>query len=299
MLTIRQTTFTGIDGLERSDQPQPTVTDQGVLIKMHVLPVVPTDWKRELNPQATVEQAASLPRIIGIGGVGQVVAVGQDRDATLLHQRVLVMHPAGSYAHYLVSENPDFIFPLPDTVSDSDAAALTAGPSTAKRLLAAIQQSTASNIVITGANAVIGLYLLQMLKHADRRVWPIVSATSQSYFHQRLPNVTSYTIAELPTRTEETLIIDIAGSPALLAEIATHFSQSRIVSIALTQKPDTTPFKFVHETFNPADYRQFVTDLATGHLVAPIDRIFPVTAIKQAQHYAQDSHSRGRVLVTF
>jgi len=297
MLAIMQTSFTGIDALTTADIPVPALTPNGVLIKMHVLPVVPTDWKREANPHATAEQAAQLPRIIGVGGAGQVVAVGANRDPALLHQRVLVMQPSGSYSAYLLSENPDFIFPLPTAVSDASAAALTAGPGTARVLQREISASTATNVVVTGANSVIGLYLLQLLRPQDKHIWPIVSPASQAYFQTQCPDYPAVTAADLPPLTTDTLVIDIAGSEPLLNTLTAHLTDYEIVSIALTQA--TLPLKFVHESFNPADYRQFIADLATGDLHAPIARTFAVRDTIAAQHYACDHHSRGRVLVTF
>ncbi|MGV0168455.1 quinone oxidoreductase family protein [Furfurilactobacillus sp. WILCCON 0119] len=299
MLSIMQTNFNGIDGLELWQQPVPEVTPASVMIAMDILPVVPTDWKRESDPHATHEQLAALPRVIGIGGVGRIVEVGADRDQALLDRRVLVMNPAGSYSQYVSSTNPDFIFPLPETVDNKSAAALTAGPGTALRLLTEIKQSQATNIVITGANSVIGLYLLQMLHDEARPVWPIVSEASTAYFNEQLPTVASYTTATLPALAKHSLIIDITGSEALLNQLLIQLPEAEIVSIALQQFSTAGAFKFVHEDFDAAAYRHFIDQLATGELVAPIDRVFPVTEIKTAQHYAKEAHSRGRVLTQF
>ena len=300
MYAIVQTNFNGIDALTiRTDYPKPAVTPNDVLIKMTVLPVVPTDWKRESNPNATTEQLADLPRIIGVGGVGTIVAVGDNRDPQLLNQRVLVMNPSGSYSEYVLSENPNFTLPLPNIVTNESAAALTAGPGTALTLKHEIDQSTARHIVITGANSVIGLYLLQMLQTDSRQIWPIVSPNSQTYFQQQMPTIKAYTAEELPTIEADSLIIDIAGSVPLLDQLTQYFPHNQIVSIVLMHADFNQPIKFVHEDFNADDYRHFIQQLVTGELVAPIDRTFPITAIKTAQHYAQDTHSRGRVLVTF
>ncbi|PWG00416.1 alcohol dehydrogenase catalytic domain-containing protein [Levilactobacillus bambusae] len=299
MQSIIQTNFTGIDGLELVSMPQPTLTDDGVLIQMQTLPVVPTDWKRESNSHATNEQAAQLPRVIGIGGVGTIIQVGKNRDQALLNQRVLVMNPAGSYSEIILSENPDFIFPLPDTVDDASAAALTAGPGTALALKHEIDQSSADNIIITGANSVIGLYLIQLLGEPNQTLWPIVSPQSQAYFHRQLPGQPAYQVEDLPQLSGYSLIIDIAGSRPLIDQLLSRCPNPSLISIVLMAYEGPEPFKFVHEEFDADQYRQFITQLATQKLWAPIDRTFPVQDIKQAQHYAKDSHSRGRVLVSF
>ncbi|WP_414692981.1 alcohol dehydrogenase catalytic domain-containing protein, partial [Oenococcus oeni] len=117
------------------------LTDNGVLIAMETLPVVPSDWHKETDPNATAEQALQLPRVIGIGGVGTVIEVGHNRDQKLLHQRVLVMHPKGSYQEFILNTNSDWLFPLPINVSNAEAATLTAGPGVALALTEFIKQN--------------------------------------------------------------------------------------------------------------------------------------------------------------
>ena len=299
MLSILQTNFNGIDALEKRSLPKPNPTADDVLIQMTTWPVVPTDWKRESNPEATAEQLDSLPRVIGIGGVGRITEVGTNRDPQLLNQRVLVMNPAGSYSEYITSSNPDFIFPIPDSVSDESAAALTAGTGTAAVLRHHIEMSAAEDVIITGANSVIGIYLLQLLAGTDKHLRPVVSPASRKYFQEQLPSQPVYTLNELPTDLPaKPLVIDIAGSTNLLTDLLDRYSTATVISIALTEFPTAKTFKFVHEDFDADQYRQFMSQLATGDLHAPIDRVFAFTDVKAAQHYAQDSHSRGRVLVS-
>lgn len=299
MLTVVQNNFNGIDGLGLEQQLQPQLTSDGVLVKMSVLPVVPTDWKRESSPNVTVEQLGQLPRIIGIGGVGRVVAVGAKRDPDLLDQRVLVMHPAGAYAEVVVSINPDWLLPLPISVSDQAAATLPAGAGTAVMLQRKINRSWAQEVIITGANSVIGLYLCQLLRGSQCRVWPVVTATSRPYFKQQLPDYHPVTMAELPASLERPLVIDIAGYQPLLQALVAKYPTSELYSIVNQASEQLPTLKFVHEEYTSATYRTLITQLATGQLKAPVDRIFPVSEVKAAQHYAQDHHSRGRVLVTF
>lgn len=154
MLTITQTNYNGIDALTAQQQPIPRLTENGVLVQLQCLPVVPSDWKRERHANATAEQLAKLPRIIGVGGVGQVIAVGAHRDPTLLHRRVLVLQPTGTYCEVLLSEQPDQLFPLPDSVDNASAASLIAGPGTAKVLLNVAANYPDAPLIITGANSV-------------------------------------------------------------------------------------------------------------------------------------------------
>ncbi|GEK28584.1 alcohol dehydrogenase catalytic domain-containing protein [Furfurilactobacillus siliginis] len=298
MKTIYQTDFSGIDGLALAEIARPIVPVNGILIKMTMLPVVPSDWKRELDPHATAEAAAKLPRTIGIGGVGRVVEVGEQQDQALMNRRVLIMNPKGSYSEYVVMTQREFVFPLPDAVSDEQAAALTAGPGTALTLVQAIHERAVNNVVITGANSVIGLVLLQQLSDFSGHIWPIVSSASQAYFRQQRPTDVCYTVTSLPVLTETTVVIDLAGSEELLQRLRTWMPAVPVISIALTESDVIDNLTFVHEEFNAAGYRQFICQIAAHELVIPVDRQFLFTQVKEAQRYAKMSHSRGRVLVT-
>lgn len=297
MLTIKQINFNGIDALTTQDVTQPKLVADSVIIKMHVMPVSPTDWKLESDAHATNENLAQLPRIIGIQGAGEVVAVGANRDQQLLHRRVLVINPAGTYSEYVQSTNPDWLFPLPDAVSDEAAAALSA--STALTLKRAIDRSDADNIVLTGANSVIGLTLLQLLHTEARPLYPVVTAASADYFKKQMPAIRAYTSEQLPQLPGNTLIIDIVGVLPLLQGLIKRTDTASVTSIVLMQNPGLPDFQFVHDDFNAADYRHFIEQLATGELKPIINRTFTIKETKQAQHFAKETHSRGRVLVTF
>jgi len=297
MLAIIQHNFTGIDGLTVGQRPRPHLIAEGVLIAMETLPVVPSDWHKETNLHATAEQAAQLPRVIGIGGVGTVIAVGQHRDQQLLNQRVLVMHPQGSYQEVICNTNPDWLFPLPDTLSNEAAATLTAGPGTALVLANFIKQHPSDQIMMTGANSVIGLILCQLLGPAYPGLTPIVSPASQAYFHHILPDFPCYLANHVKTTTGRTLLVDIAGSPRLLQQLSATQHPAEIVSIALQSTELTVPFTFVHEDFDPLIYQHFIQDVTEQKLQLPIDRSFTFMDTQLAQHYAKDTHSRGRVLV--
>lgn len=298
MKSIIQTNFKGIDGLSIRDEPLPKLTENGVLIAMETLPVVPSDWHKEFDPNATAEKSDKLPRVIGIGGVGTVVGVGKNRDQKLLQQRVLVMHPKGSYQEFILNTNKNWLFPLPASISNSEAATLTAGPGVALALIKFIQQNPSDNLVITGANSVIGLILCQLLGSTYPGLTPIVSPTSQEYFSESLPGYPSYSMDQLQFKNNsQTLIIDIAGSETLLKQLIAIVPSSSIASIALQNSTLTVPFTFIHEKFEPQSYRNLINTVANHKLWLPIGKIFKFSETKEAQHYAKENHSRGRVLI--
>jgi len=299
MLSIQQTTFNGIDDLNLTQINKPALTNNGVLIKMDLASITPTDIKREINPNATKESLAELPRTIGFSGTGTVVEVGNNRDQSLFDQRVFIMQPTGSYSDYVLSENSDWIFPLPDNVDNASATTLTATPFVLLNSIKKYQNAGITDFILTGANSVIGQYLLQLIDPNENiHIYPIVSSASKDYFSQQFPNLPSHTADTLPS-FNKAAILDIAGSTALISRLVSKISSPVLTSIALMSYEDNIPFQFVHEEFDRAVYQNLIQKLADRQIFAPIDRIFSATQIKEAQHYTQDNHSRGRVLVSF
>ncbi|CAM3111945.1 zinc-binding alcohol dehydrogenase family protein [Leuconostoc rapi] len=296
MISIKQVDYNGIDSLKYVTESVPAVLPNGVLVKMAVLPVVPTDLKRESNPNATSEQFGTLPRTIGVSGVGTVVSVGSNRDSELLNKRVLLLNPSGTFSEYVLNENNDWLFMLPDEVSDNEAATLTA---TSLVLKKEIEDSTFSNVFITGANSVIGIYLLQQLNTVDKKIYPIVTPSSKTYLKDFLPDIQVYTVSDISEKLDSAIIADIAGNEEILKSLSDKIIDLSIVSIAIMKQNKFSNFKFVHESFDHTTYEYLIEQLADQSLRAPIGKVFDDHDVKQAQHYLEDNHSRGRILLKF
>lgn len=294
MRQLIQHSFRGINDLSFREVDPPTPAANEVLIKMRALPVTTSDIKREFNDHATAEQLTNLPRVIGVGGVGEVVQVGEQRDSALMHQRVLVLNPTGAYQEYLTSKNSNWLFPLSDNVSDEQALTLVGAGGTVELLASIIKKSSSQNIIITGANSVIGILLLQLLTLDHHMIFPLVNPSSVEYFQSRLPEAPVYTIDCLPKLTDAT-IIDIAGNTHLLESLSSMIPNIQTISIAITDNPQ---IQFVHEEFNRQVYLQLIEKLSTGELKGPVGKHFAFSDVKEAQHYTNDHHSRGRVYLT-
>lgn len=296
MISVKQIDYNGIDSLEYVNEPVPKVTDNGVLVKVTVLPVVPTDVKKESDPNATSEQFGKLPRTIGVSGVGRVVAVGINRDQELVNKRVFFLNPEGSFSDYLLNENSNWLFELPDCLSDNEAATLTA---TSLVLKNEIEESDFSNVFITGANSVIGIYLLQQLNIVNKKIYPIVTPSSKKYLNEFLPDIQVYTVADIDENFDSAMIADIAGNMNILKELSKHITDLSIVSIAIMKQSEFSDFKFVHESFDRGTYKHLIEELSSNSLKAPVGKVFYDHDVKSAQHFLEDNHSRGRILVKF
>ena len=185
---------------------------------------------------------------------------------------------------------------LPDEVSDNEAATLTA---TSLVLKKEIEDSTFSNVFITGANSVIGIYLLQQLNTVDKKIYPIVTPSSKTYLKDFLPDIQVYTVSDISEKLDSAIIADIAGNEEILKSLSDKIIDLSIVSIAIMKQNKFSNFKFVHESFDHTTYEYLIEQLADQSLRAPIGKVFDDHDVKQAQHYLEDNHSRGRILLKF
>ncbi|SCB73327.1 hypothetical protein [Weissella bombi] len=288
---ILQTGSTGLQSISTTNIEPDSFLPTSIEIKTSAVPILPFDvMKLEgLLPTKT-------PTIMGYGAVGQVIKIGSLRSSKLLHKRVLVMSPNGTFKDNIVSNFPPLTIPIPDNVSDQEAATVVGGLDTSLVLYKKISNHSAQNIIITGADSVIGLGLLQLLRDTEKRIFPLVRPTSNDYFKSRalemqLPDYYNF---DNTLSKENTLVIDIAGKFAI---IQPYLEQNfPVMSVVL---PNVNGVTFVSEPVFPKDYRRLLQKISEQELLTPIDQVFKLNEVKRAFNYQRNSASRGRNILLF
>lgn len=111
-----------------------------------------------------------LPFISGLEGAGVVEDVGPGVSQLVPGDRVAWASVPGSYATHLIAP-ADRVVPVPDRVSDSDAAAAMLQGMTAHYLVHGCRDTRSSDVALVHAAAGgAGLLLVQTLKHAGATV---------------------------------------------------------------------------------------------------------------------------------
>ncbi len=290
MKAIIQTGYQGAISAEVSDIPEDKFLPSSLEVTTTLVPLLPYDIYKLRG-----EVPVSLPSIPGYGAVGIITKVGGIRSKKLLNERVLVLNPSGTFKSKIVASIPLLTIKIPEQVTDEQAAAVVGGLDTALTLSKKIMASSAENIILTGANSVIGLALLQLLKGSTKTIYPIVSEKSQEYFESRQ---LEYGLPVYPVvskgKLENTLVIDIAGQKKILERYLTQ--NIDILSIALQ---NTHGVHFISEFVFPGEYTKMFSWLQNGDIVLPIDHVFSYNDVRGAIDYQSENHSRGRNLITF
>ena len=119
MKAIIQTT---LNQAQLTDIQEPRFSSISIKIKTKYVPLLRYEL---LKLDGSIP--SKLPMIMGYGATGIVTKVGALRSNPLLNQRVLVLHPWGTFQEGIVSDIPPLTIPIIDGVSFTEATALIGG----------------------------------------------------------------------------------------------------------------------------------------------------------------------------
>ncbi|GJL83324.1 MAG: alcohol dehydrogenase [marine bacterium B5-7] len=207
--TMKGIQLTGHGGLEklvfRDDIPVPVPGPRDVLIKVGAAGVNNTDlntrigWYSKSNGNSSdaswTGDVIQFPRIQGADVCGEIVAIGEQVDASLLHQRVLV-EPCIREAAGKVLDQPWYIgsecdggfaeytvvaarhaHKINSKLSDVELASFPCSYSTAENLLSRVGVSANDVVLVTGASGGAGSAAIQL---ATARGAQVIGITSES-----------------------------------------------------------------------------------------------------------------------
>jgi NADPH:quinone reductase-like Zn-dependent oxidoreductase len=158
--------------------------------------------------------------------------------------RVLGMTPRGAWAE-LAAVDTDMLAPLPDNVSDAQAATLPVAGLTALKALDIIGPVISRRVLITGASGGVGRFAVQLARLAGARVTAVSSNPERARALADLG--ADEVIAELtPSGVEFDAIVEGVGGQTLGAAVQRVSSFGAIVSFASS---DPGPVEFPTRAF--------------------------------------------------
>ena len=126
--------------------------------------------------------APRIPFVPGYEIAGVVEAIGAGVSGFALGQRVAALTVYGGFAELLVREAEHFL-PIPDGVSDRDAAAVILNYVTAWQMIHRVAKvRPGQTALVTGAAGGVGTAALQLLRLAGVKTYGAASALEARYF---------------------------------------------------------------------------------------------------------------------
>lgn len=248
--------------------------------------------------------------VLGWEFAGEVAALGQGVTTLALGDRVFGAR-MGCHAEYNVVSESGNVATMPRSLTFEDAAALVFGGMTSLfylRNLGKIQPG--ERVLVNGASGAVGTAAVQLAKHFGATVTGVCSASSAALVRSLGAERTIDYAKEDFTQTRETydIILDAVGnctfasckralSPGgrLLLVVA---SLGQIVGSALRRSRDG---RQILTGFSPtrADDLRFLGSLAESGAFKPvIDRMYPLSRIRDAHAYVDTGRKKGSVVIT-
>lgn len=161
------------------DLPEPTPGPAEVRVRMLLAPVHPSDLHIIRGRFARHRQPV-LPASPGSEGVGIIDAVGSDVPGSRLGERVVLLDVAGTWREKVISPAERAI-PVPEGISDEDAAQALINPMTAWAMTMAEHQLKPGDwLVQSAAGSTVGRLVLQIAKAQGFRTINLVRRAEQA-----------------------------------------------------------------------------------------------------------------------
>lgn len=258
----------------------------------------------------------SLPFVPGFEGVGEVTRIGAGVTGVTVGQRVLPIGASGLWQETLLRP-ADWCFPVPNDLSDEQAAMAYVNPLTAFRLVDAVRahfgHAGGRRIGVTAAASAIGKMLLVLLAEAGFEPVALVRSTATA---QRLASAFSGEIA-VATAPGLDVVLDAVGGEVgntLFRNIRTGgafiqygaLSGAQLDPVLVAARREEIAFSFlwlrnwVHSASRAeieAAFSRSFAGIRTGVLASAIDGIHPLADLPAALARQDDPARTGKLLL--
>ncbi len=145
--------------LRVEDMPRPEPYPNEILVRLNARPINPSDL---LTVSGQYGSLPKLPATPGFEGAGVVEAVGDKVKTVQVGQRVVPIGGNGTWQEY-ITLNAAQAIPIPDNISDVQAAMLLVNPPTAWIMLNEVLNAKPGEWILqTAAGSVVGTWLIKI-----------------------------------------------------------------------------------------------------------------------------------------
>ena len=339
MKGIQLTGHGGLDKLAlRHDIPVPTPGPQDVLIKVSAAGINNTDLNTRVGwyskSSGSCDDAGwsgspiQFPRIQGADVCGEVVAIGENVDAGLLNQRVIVepcLREAGGkvldqpwyfgsecdggFAEYAIVA-ARHAYKINSKLSDSELASFPCSYSTAENLLTRSNVSANDVVLVTGASGGVGSAVIQLAKARGARVIGITSPAKADKLIELGAEKTlsrEANMVEVLGKNSIDVVIDlVAGSqwPSLL-EVLKPFGRYAVagaIAGPLVELDVRTLYLkdlslFGCTVLDETVFTNLVKRIEAGDVIPLVADSFPLSQISEAQQQFETKGHVGKLVI--
>lgn len=318
MKTTFRSTYGNTDILEIREVPIPEPKSDELLIKVKAATVNRTDEGVLLGKPFIFRFFVGFPKprlpATGTDFSGEVVGKGDAVQGFNIGDEVYGFSDTnlGSHAEYFCASVKHPVFHKPATITHEQAAASLEGAHYAYYFLDKVELKPGDKVMVNGATGAIGNAAIQML--IDRGINVTFTYPTDSYEkvkHLKAERMIDYLQEDFTQqKTQFDFVFDAVGKSSFGACKAILKPNGVYVSSELGPNGENIPLAILglfkkgkHVIFPlPGSPKASISHLKplleTGKFVPLIDRIYPLTDIKNAFNYMLTGEKRGSVVVT-
>lgn len=312
--------YGGPDVIQIETLPMPEPDKGDVVIRVRAAAVNSADWRlrslevpRGFGLMVKLMMGWSRPRnpVLGFDAAGDVTAIGAGVTQVKVGDRVAVNSEdaRGAHAQFMRIPAKAVIVPIPDGVSNDDAAAAIFGGTTALHFLDKSGLTAGQSLLINGASGTVGLAMVQLAKARGLRVTGVCSGRNadlvRSTGAEAVIDYTQTPFDKIEQRFDG--VADLVGNapwPVAKGKIADGGRYLMVVASSLWDVV-TAGFKgergckVVGGTAVPTaeSITALLDGLAAGQWRAIIDRTYPLDQARAAHERVDSGRKVGSVLL--
>ncbi|MCP4105120.1 MAG: NAD(P)-dependent alcohol dehydrogenase [Desulfobacteraceae bacterium] len=325
MRAIAINRFGASDVLEiMSDFPDPAISGNQVLIKVHSAGVNPLDWKIR-EGQLRFSLGSNFPMILGNDVSGTIVDIGSDVTNFRIGDEVFCLSDAspkrsltgfaksGAYAELAVTRE-DTLSYKPNTVSHQEAASIPLAALTAYQTLqykARIKKG--DKVLINGASGGVGTFAVQIAKALEGKVTAVCGTSNQdlvaSLGSDRVIDYRKQKITELNEKYD--VIYDVAAVTSFfrckglltktgifISNLANPFNLlSTILFPAFRIFGFKKRYTFAWVKSSGDDLKNISQMIDDAKIRGVIDKVYEMEEIREAHDYSQSGLVKGKIII--
>jgi NADPH:quinone reductase-like Zn-dependent oxidoreductase len=281
------------------------------LVKVHAVGINSFDWKIRKG-DLDIWSGLKFPKIPGLEAAGEIVKTGEEIQNFKTGDKVILVTgiKGGCSAEYYAAKEKQ-LYPIPDGISYNEAAASTISGLTALqaiRDIAYVNQET--KILINGGSGGVGTAAIQIAKIFEGNVNTLCSAANMEFVKDLgADEVFDYTSTDILTKEMKyDAIFDTIGNlrfsdyKKILNKggvfVTSNPDPAFFMGMAVNNLKSSKKMKVIVFNINPEDMKWLQVELESKRLKIPIDHVYPLIEIKQAQDYSESGHVKGKIVIS-
>ncbi|WP_406378979.1 NADP-dependent oxidoreductase [Streptomyces sp. NBC_01618] len=287
------------EALVEQDVPVPGPGE--LLVAVRAAGVNPVDWKLRTGYIRPGSEPQPFPTVFGSEAAGVVEGVGPDVEGFAVGDEVFGNPVTGGYAQYT-------LLPVavtahkPAGLSFADAAVLPVAAATAYDGVRQLDPAPGSTLLITGAGGGVGVFAVQLARHAGVDVVAAASAAKKDFVEslgavhvESGPGLADRVRAAAPDGVDA--IFDLVGGDTLRSVAPLLADPARLISAGGKPLAVELGGAAVARARTAAVLEKVANLVVTGVLQTHVTATFPLSGAGEALRSVESGHARGKTVI--